>query len=129
MIMVAIRAKVHLIYVDNTCFHRPQHCFRTMRLARLNGSSYCHHFPQTIQGYVNVSRVSGGGVDECGILCSRGVQGIAGHSGILTDASPFLAAIMDPIMSGTDVPTASTNTPITIALTPRMQAAPVASAT
>lgn len=36
---------------------------------------------------------------------------------------------MDPIMSGTDVPTASTSTPITIALTFRMQAAPVASAT
>ena len=47
----------------------------------------------------------------------------------LTEASPFLAAIMEPIMSGTDVPTANTSTPITIALTPRMQAAPVASAT
>lgn len=55
---------------------------------------------------------------------------LAGAAGVtLTDASPFLAAIIEPIMSGTDVPTARTSTPITIALTPRMQAAPVANST
>lgn len=58
-------------------------------------------------------------------LCS----GAQRKKGALTDASPFLAAIMEPIMSGTDVPTASTSTPITMALTPTMQATPVASAT
>lgn len=57
----------------------------------------------------------------------RRVSGKEG--GARTDASPFLAAIMEPIMSGTDVPTASTRTPITMALTPKIHAAPVASAT
>lgn len=63
-------------------------------------------------------------MENIGKRQARGATG-----GTLTDASPFLAAIMEPIMSGTDVPTASTSTPITIALTPRMQAAPVANST
>lgn len=57
------------------------------------------------------------------------VHALGRGRGVLTDASPFLAAIMEPIMSGTDVPTASTRVPITIGVTPKMHAAPVASST
>lgn len=72
---------------------------------------------------------------DCGLegegfrLCGCVGAWVGRKGGAPTDASPFLAAIMEPIMSGTDVPTASTRTPITMALTPKIHAAPVASAT
>lgn len=63
-----------------------------------------------------------------GVPCAR-TRWSGGGGRSLTDASPFLAAIIEPIMSGTDVPTASTRVPITIGVTPKMHAAPVASST